>query len=74
MPAQLLVAVDQTLVRDENRSALVRRLLERALREAEEQQEIERYVRGYREQPQTEEELGWSDPLAVAALAELPWE
>jgi metal-responsive CopG/Arc/MetJ family transcriptional regulator len=46
VPSDLLDAVDQKLMKSEaSRSALVRRLLERALREAEEQEQIESYVR-----------------------------
>ncbi len=74
LPTELLEAVDQRIARpDESRSALVRRLLEAALRETEEREEIERYVRGYREKPQTEEEFGWSDAAGPERLAELPW-
>lgn len=75
VPSELLEAVDQRLVKgEESRSSLVRRLLERALREAEERDEVERYVRGYREKPQTEEEFGWSDEVATRHLREIPWE
>jgi hypothetical protein len=34
---------------------------------------IQRYVEGYRAQPQTEEEFGWSDQVACEQFAELPW-
>ncbi|MBI4491610.1 MAG: hypothetical protein HY690_02320, partial [Chloroflexi bacterium] len=37
------------------------RLIEAALREVEAREDVERYVRAYREQPQTEEECGWHD-------------
>ncbi len=74
LPANLLEAVDRKLARgEESRSAVVRRLLEEALREVEEREEIERYVWGYRESPQTEEELGWTDRATQERLAELPW-
>ena len=70
VPRELLKAVDQKLARGkENRSAVVRRLLEDALRDFDEQQEIEMYVRSYREQPQTDEEFGWSDEVTVKHLA-----
>lgn len=75
VPTKLLQAADQKLLReDETRSGLVRRLLEAALREVEERADVERYIRGYLEQPQTEDELGWSDQAAVEHVAELPWE
>ncbi len=74
LPARLLEAAEERLVApDESRSAFIRRLIEEALREAEEQSDVERYVRGYRERPQTEEEVGWSDQAAVEHLAEQPW-
>ena len=73
VPRELLKAVDQKLARGkENRSAVVRRLLEDALRDFDEQQESEMYVRSYREQPQTDEEFGWSDEVTVKHLAKAP--
>jgi metal-responsive CopG/Arc/MetJ family transcriptional regulator len=73
LPTELLDAVDQKLVKEnETRSALIRRLLERALRETEERREIERYVQGYLEQPQTEAEVAWSEET-LQNLEELPW-
>ena len=75
VPNELLEAVDNKLIRgDESRSAAVRRLLEDAVREAEEQEEIDRYIRGYREYPQTEEEFGWVDRAGRELLAEHPWQ
>ncbi len=57
----------------ESRSAVVRRVLEDALRDIEEQEQIEQYVQGYREQPQTEDEFGWSDRGTADRLAEASW-
>lgn len=74
VPTRLLEAVDEKLVNGETRSAVVRRLLERALRDLEEREEIARYIRGYQACPQTEEEFGWADYVAPRALAEVPWE
>lgn len=74
LPTQLLEAVDRTLLKgEENRSALVRRLLEEALREAKEQEDIDRFIRAYREQPQTEEELGWAEQATLEWWLEHPW-
>lgn len=42
--------------------------------DAHEQAEIERYIKSYREQPQTEEEFGWLDYVTLQAFGELPWE
>ncbi len=65
---------DGCMRHEESRSALFRRLLEEALREAEERRNVERYVLGYREQPQTEGEFGWSEAVAAEALAAERWE
>ena len=73
LPTGLLEAVDNELKGEESRSAAIRRLLEDALRKSQEQREIERYIRGYREDPQTEAELGWSDVATCEHLSELPW-
>jgi len=74
VPTKLLESVDQELVKEgETRSALIRRLLEKALREAKETADVERYVRGYLEEPQTEEEFGWSDRALLEHLEEVPW-
>ena len=75
LPTTLLEAVDDKLVSGAgNRSAVIRRLLEDALREADEREDLERYVRRYREAPQTEEEFGWADHAAREGLAAVPWE
>jgi metal-responsive CopG/Arc/MetJ family transcriptional regulator len=75
LPTRLLEAVDQKLVNgSESRSALVRRLLEQAPRDAQEREDVEQYIRGYTECPQTEEEFGWSSYAALKHFAEEPWE
>jgi metal-responsive CopG/Arc/MetJ family transcriptional regulator len=74
VPTALLEEVDRNLDGTENRSAFVRRLMEDALKAAEEQRKVEQYIRGYTENPQTEEEWGWQDQVAVQALREVPWD
>ena len=49
-------------------------MIESALREIDEKEKIAQYIRAYREQPQTEEEVGWSDEVSKEIFAELPWE
>lgn len=80
VPPALLTAIDQKLTRPgESRGDVVRRLIEAALRaamecderEATERDEIERYLRSYREQPQTEEEFGWPDVVTKEASSQL---
>ena len=73
VPTRLLKALDRKLTRDgESRSAVIRRLAEEALQDAEEQENIEQYINSYREQPQTEDEFGRSDEVARKYLAETP--
>lgn len=75
LPRDLLEAVDRRQqVRGGSRSEFVRRALEHVLREEQEQQDVERYVRGYREQPETDEEALAMHQLASAVLAQEPWE
>ena len=74
VPTRLLEGLDQKLTKNgESRSAVVRRLLENALRDVDEQEDVTRYIAGYREHPQTEDEFGWSDHTAGEHLAEVPW-
>ena len=42
--------------------------------DAEEKEQIAQYIKGYTEQPQTEEEFGWSDYVTIEALKDIPWE
>jgi metal-responsive CopG/Arc/MetJ family transcriptional regulator len=73
LPGSLVHALDDRLTRDgESRSAAVRRLLELAVHALDEQGKIDRYVAGYRERPQTEDEFGWSDDVVRERLAEVP--
>jgi metal-responsive CopG/Arc/MetJ family transcriptional regulator len=74
VPARLLAAMDERLIRNgESRSALIRRLLEQALEDEDEKERVEQYVRGYQEQPQTDDEFGWTDQIAVEQLRETAW-
>jgi metal-responsive CopG/Arc/MetJ family transcriptional regulator len=75
VPTDLLRAVDEKLVNGEqNRSAVVRRLLVEALRDVEERIDVDQWVRSYTERPQTEEEVGWANYAAREYLSESPWE
>jgi metal-responsive CopG/Arc/MetJ family transcriptional regulator len=74
MPPKLLEALDQKLAQPgESRSATIRRVLEDALREEQAPTDIERYLQGYRDQPQTEAEFGWSDDALKDSLTAVPW-
>lgn len=73
LPAPLLDAVDNRLAQpDETRSAVIQRLVRKALREAQERQDVERWRQAYLEQPQTEEELIWADLSADIDPADVP--
>ncbi|MBI4318476.1 MAG: hypothetical protein HY675_08305 [Chloroflexi bacterium] len=75
LPNELIAAADARLAREgEGRSGMLRRLIEEALREVEEREKVESYIRAYREQPQTQEESGWHDAANLEIAAELPWQ
>ena len=74
LPVSLVDALDRWLTRGTSRSAAVREVLEQAVREARRRDEIERFVRGYQANPQTEEEFGWANAAAIAFWAEHPSE
>ena len=74
VPTVLMEAVDKELIKgNRSRSALIRRLLEEALRQAQEREEVKRYIQGYQEQPQTAEEFDWSDKAAAEGLGRHSW-
>lgn len=52
---------------------LVTRVLDEPRRMLWHQVEVARYVRGYREKPQTANEFGWSDEAARQHFTELDW-
>ena len=78
LPTSLLRELDERLAHgnDEmSRSAAVQRLIETALHILTEREKVEQYVRGWREQPQTEEEFGWTTSApALKHLGEIPWD
>src|SRR5688572_27730929 len=74
LPMELLTAVEQAqAAQGATRDETVAYLLEIALRREQEQAEIERYVRGYLEHPETEDELALTDPPAREAATWDPW-
>jgi len=58
----------------ESRSEFLRRAVESFLRQKDKEEEIAQYIRGYQENPETGEELGWVEAASQAVLAEYPWE
>ena len=74
LPSEVLEDADRLLAKGLRPSALVRKLMEDALRAEREREDVERYVRSYTETPQTEDEFGWIDAVAIEAFSEIPWE
>ncbi|MGI8926069.1 MAG: CopG family ribbon-helix-helix protein [Tepidiformaceae bacterium] len=74
LPSELLHSFDALLVEDrEGRSGAIRRLIESALREAREREDVERWIESYRNDPQDEEELAWSEAVAADSLRRVAW-
>ncbi len=73
LPVDVLAAAEAKLAEpDESRSGMLRRLIEAALKDAEERRDVEQWIRAYREQPQTEDEVGWFEQAALETLRDLP--
>jgi Arc/MetJ-type ribon-helix-helix transcriptional regulator len=74
LPPALLKAIDKRANRaGETRSEVIRGAVEELFRREQEKADVEQWIRSYREQPQTEEELAWVE-IGLAALADLPWD
>jgi metal-responsive CopG/Arc/MetJ family transcriptional regulator len=74
LPAALLAEVDVYQHEHEvTRSEAVAALLQAALAAKREQADIERYIRGYLQYPETEEELRLNARLAAESAARDPW-
>ncbi len=58
----------------ETRSQLVRRLLQAYLRHKREREDVEQYIRGYQQYPETAEEIAFSETLLAEAFSDSPWE
>ena len=75
LPAELLRSIEQARrVSGESRSELFRRAVEFYLRLQREREAIDRYVQGYRLQPETGEETALAESTVQQALSESPWE
>ena len=79
--AKISISVPDALLKDveraraskpESRSEFFTRAAESLLRQEEERVKIARYVQGYIDQPEGEEEAAWAE-LSRAQLAEVPW-
>ncbi len=75
LPEELLEAVEQERqVLGQTRSEFFRQVAEAYLRRQRMREAVERYQAGYREQPETEEEVAAAHRAGAAILAQEPWE
>jgi len=72
LPQDILEAVEtERKARGESRSEFFRRAIERFLKQ--ESSAVEDYVRGYRETPESVDEVQAIHQVGIAMLAEEPW-
>lgn len=74
VPNPLLQEVEREIEDGETRSEAIARLLHLAVRTKREKRDIERYIQGYLEQPETEEEVRATEVLAFKLGQWDPWE
>ncbi len=75
LPEALLERVErERLATGESRSEFFRHVMEAYLRQKRERELEEQYIRGYREHPETAEEMAGWENLVAEAWADLPWE
>jgi len=74
LPTELMEKVERVRKQaKKSRSAFIRLALERALKELERKKLIERYQEGYREHPESEEEIEAAASAAAELFQEEPW-
>jgi metal-responsive CopG/Arc/MetJ family transcriptional regulator len=75
VPEETLAAIERECRdRQETRSEFFRHGAEALLRQRREREAVECYLRGYREQPEDQDEVAAGRQTAVATLAQVPWE
>jgi len=75
IPARLFEAVEEKRRSSgQSRSEFVQRALETLLERLDLQEKERRYVEGYHQQPETEEEVAAVHESGIAALRTQPWE
>jgi metal-responsive CopG/Arc/MetJ family transcriptional regulator len=75
LPEDVLEAVEtERKAKGESRSEFFRRAIKRLLKQEQESSAVEVYVRGYREVPESTEEVEAIHRVGSAVLAEEPWE
>jgi hypothetical protein len=75
LPDEVLNAVEkERSASGISRSEYFRRTVEEHLHREKEKEDVARYIQGYRDDPETLEELDWVVQAGVEALADIPWE
>ena len=75
LPTDILQKVErERSLKDESRSEFILHAVQQLLRQEEEREAVEQYIRSYEECPETDEEVAEAEALAVAALSHVPWD
>ncbi len=75
LPDETLNAIERKRkASGESRSAFVRRAIEQHLKAESEAEQEARYIQGYRDFPESLEDVEGLIELGLAAVADLPWE
>ena len=75
LPEDVLAAAEsERQARGETRSELFCEAVQLLLRQSRERADIERYVQGYRDAPETAEEIAAAEQAAAILFAQVPWE
>jgi metal-responsive CopG/Arc/MetJ family transcriptional regulator len=75
LPKELFKTAErERKARGESRSQFFRQAVESFLHQANQQRALERYVQGYREHPETEEEVAAVEQVSRVILSQEPWE
>lgn len=75
LPQELLKAAErERKARGESRSRFFCQAVETFLRQARQHNAIEQYIQGYRDKPETEEEVAAVHQVSSAVLSQEPWE
>ncbi len=75
LPAELCEAADQMRQkRGETRSEFFRNAVALFLRSEQEQEAIERYIQGYHQHPETDDDIAAIHQVSVEVLSQEPWD
>ena len=75
LPEDALVAVEtERKAKGESRSQFFRRAIERLLKQERDSSAVKDYMHGYREVPESADEVEAVHQAGIAVLAEVPWE